>query len=169
MVEGVVTADAGAIDDGFALQDASGGIYVINARTSPLKVGEHVRVEGSIVAPNNQKGIDPSAITRMGLATAALPLAQLRTGEVGANSEGRLVAVRGKMTGEIIDDQPWGWKLYIDDGSGALLIFVASSTRIDLKHLRAGMQLKVTGFNGRYETHTEVLPRGPRDISLAAD
>jgi hypothetical protein len=41
----------------------------------------------------------------------------------------------------VIDDQPHGWKIYLDDGSGPLLVFIATATRINVKPLRAGQQL----------------------------
>jgi len=34
--------------------------------------------------------------------------------------------------------------------------------------LRAGQSLRVAGFSGRYEQHTELLPRGPRDVTAPA-
>jgi hypothetical protein len=69
----------------------------------------------------------------------------------------------------VIDDPPWGWKVYLDDGSGPLLAFIATATRIDARALRAGQQLRIVGFSGRYERHTELLPRGPGDLTAIAD
>ena len=167
-VEGLVTVSTGTFDDGFALADATGGIYVTRARGSALVVGERVRVAGRVVAPNGQTGLEPSAITRAGAGRTPTPLA-VKTGAAGPATEGRLIAVRGQLTGGVIDDQPWGWKFYVDDGSGPLLVFIATPARIDVRGLRAGLRLRVAGFSGRYEEHTELLPRGPHDISLLAD
>jgi hypothetical protein len=84
---------------------------------------------------------------------------------VGPATEGRLIRVQGRIIGAVVDDLPWGWKIHLDDGSGRLLVFVATATRIDVKALRAGQRLRVTGFSGRYEQHTELLPRGPHDLA----
>jgi len=162
-IEGVVTVRAGTFDAGFALQDATGGIYVTHARGTAPELGERLRVEGRAVAPHAQAGIEPAALVALGIANSPAPL-ETTTGAVGPATEGRLIAVRGRVTGDVIDDQPWGWKLYLDDGSGPLLIFVATGTHIDARVLRAGQNLRIVGFSGRYEQHTELLPRGPRDI-----
>jgi len=52
-VEGVVTVRAGTFDAGFALQDATGGIYVTHALAMAPEIGERLRVEGRAVADTN--------------------------------------------------------------------------------------------------------------------
>jgi len=96
-------------------------------------------------------------------AETSLPL---KTGEVGPPNEGKLIVVQGKIIGNIIDDRPWGWKIYLDDGSGKLLVFVAPSTRIDVNRFRPGQTLNVIGLSGHYEQHIELLPRTPTDIVM---
>lgn len=164
IVEGIVTVKPGTLDAGFALQDASGGIYVSDGAGAVLAPGDRVRVEGPLATPNGQLAIDKATVVRIGEARVPTPL-EVSTGKVGPATEGRLISVRGRVTGAIIDDQPFGWKLYVNDGSGALLIFVATATRIDLKNLGPGSLLRVTGFSGRYAEHTELLPRDAADIA----
>jgi len=161
--EGVVTVASGTLDDGFAMQDASGGIYVSRIRGAAVKTGDRVRVSGEIILPNKQITIEPARIDAMGSGSVPAPV-DIKTGAVGPATEGRLIRVQGRIIGSVEDDQPYGWKIYLDDGSGRLLVFVATATRIDVKALRAGQQLRVTGFSGRYEQHTEVLPRGAGDV-----
>ena len=96
--------------------------------------------------------------------TAETPL-PMATGTVGAANEGKLVVVEGRIVGDIADDRPWGWKIYLDDGSGKLLVFVASETGIDVSRLRPGHTLKVAGISARYQQHVELLPRSQADIS----
>jgi hypothetical protein len=93
----------------------------------------------------------------------------IKTGDVGPANEGKLVAVHGKIVGDIVDDRPWGWKIYLDDGSGKLLVFVATTTGIDVGHFRAGQMLNVFGLSGHYEQHIELLPRTLADIALLHD
>lgn len=164
IVDGVVSVSSGALDEGFAVQDASGGIYVSRTPGTALTVGDRVRVRGKIMMPDNQQiAIEPDGVDALGGGSAPAPLA-IKTGAVGPATEGRLISVQGKIVAGVEDDQPWGWKIYLDDGSGRLLVFVNTATRIDVKPLRAGQQLRITGFSGRYEKHTELLPRGAGDI-----
>jgi hypothetical protein len=93
----------------------------------------------------------------------------MKTGDVGPANEGKLVAVHGKIVGDIVDDRPWGWKIYLDDGSGKLLVFVATTTGIDVSHIRAGQMLNVIGLSGHYEQHIELLPRTLADVALLHD
>jgi DNA/RNA endonuclease YhcR with UshA esterase domain len=79
-------------------------------------------------------------------------------------SEGLLIRVRARVTGDVLDDQPWGWKLMLDDGSGALLVFVDAQAGIDVSAIRAGQWLQVTGYSGQYEEHREILPRTQSDL-----
>jgi hypothetical protein len=49
------------------------------------------------------------------------------------------------------------------------LVFVSAKTKIDVSGVRAGQSLRVVGFSGRYEQHTELLPRMPDDIAAASN
>jgi hypothetical protein len=73
------------------------------------------------------------------------------------------------VTGDIVDDRPWGHKMYVGDGSGPLLVFIAAATRIDVTRYRARQDLRVTGFSGRFGAHTEILPRSQSDIAIASE
>ena len=163
-VDGVVTVASGALDEGYAVQDASGGIYVSRTHGTAVKLGDQLRVSGNITMPKSRQiAIEPVRIEALGSGSGPAPL-EIRTGAVGPATEGRLIRVQGKMIADVEDDQPWGWKIYLDDGSGRLLVFVNTVTRIDVKALRAGQHLRVTGFSGRYEQHTELLPRDSGDV-----
>jgi hypothetical protein len=97
--------------------------------------------------------------------TTETPLA-MKAGDVGPTNEGKLVAVHGKIVGNIIDDRPWGWKIYLDDGSGTLLMFIEPSIQIDVSRFHAGQTLNVIGLSGRYEQHIELLSRTSADITM---
>jgi hypothetical protein len=163
VVDGVVTVAPRTFDDGFALQDASGGIYVAGALDQALELGSRVRVTGALAAPDKRVTVEPTALQIAGHGSVPAPL-EVATGDVGPATEGRLIAVRGRVVGAIIDDRPWGSKLYLNDGSGPLLVFIAAGTRIDGTRYRAGQELRIVGFSGRFGDHTEVLPRAPSDI-----
>ena len=142
MVEGVVTVAPRTFDDGFALQDASGGIYVARALDQPLELGSRVRITGTLAAPDKRVTIEPTAVQITGQGGAPPPL-EVATGDVGPATEGRLIAVRGRVAGAIVDDRPWGSKLYVNDGSGPLLVFIAAATSIDGTRYRAGQELRI--------------------------
>jgi len=167
-VEGIVTVASGTLNDGFVLQDASGGIYVVRTTGAAIKSGERVRVSGKIVAPNHQIAIEPVAIESQGADSMPVPL-EVKTGAVGPATEGRLIAVRGKAAGDVVDDQPWGWKIHLDDGSGPLLVFIAATTKINPHVFRAGQSLRIVGFSGRFEQHTELLPRQQADLEILSN
>jgi hypothetical protein len=162
VVEGVTTVAPGMLDEGFAVQDRSGGIYVARPAGATLSLGTTARVEGMVSAPDDRVTIEPVFVAVTGRAAVPAPLA-VRTGAVGAETEGRLIAVRGRVV-DVADDGPWGVKIYVDDGSGRLLVFVTAATGIDTSRYRPGHDLRVTGFSGRYATHTELLPRAPSDL-----
>ena len=167
IVAGVVSVSSGTLDPGFALQDDSGGIYVSRA-TAAIELGATVRVDGTLTAPDQRITIEPASIAITGQGRAPAPV-EVKTTGAGPWTEGRLIAVRGKVTGDIVDDRPWGYKMYVDDGSGPLLVFIAASTGIDVTRYRAGQDLRVTGFSGRFGAHTELLPRSQSDIAIVSD
>jgi len=167
-VDGVVTVASGTFDEGFALQDASGGIYVLRTPAAKARSGDSVRVSGTIAVFHGQIAIEPARIEILGAGIPPAPL-EVRTGMVGATTDGRLIAVRGEVSGDVIDDQPWGWKLYLDDGSGSVLVFISTPTGIDTTGIRAGQSLRAVGYSGRYDRHAEVLPRAPADITATAN
>jgi RPA family protein len=87
--------------------------------------------------------------------------------KVGEASEGQLVQVVGRITQAPENDLPYGYKLYVDDGSGAVVVFVNVETNIDAMALSAGAKVRVVGFSSQYKDHYEIDPRFPRDMRLA--
>ena len=62
MVDGVVTVAPRTFDDGFALQDASGGIYVARALDQAIELGSRVRVTGTLAARDKRITVEPTAL-----------------------------------------------------------------------------------------------------------
>ena len=142
MVDGVVTVAPRTFDDGFALQDASADIYVARALDQAIELGSRVRVWGTLAAPDKRIRVEPTALQITGQGSALAPL-EVATGDVGPATEGRLIAVRGHVAGAILDDRPRGSKLYVNDGSGPLLVCIAAATSIDGTRYRAGQELRI--------------------------
>ena len=165
-VVGIVSVPPGVFDGGFAIQDQTGGIWVLPPPDPVrLRLGQRVRVQGTLDNPNGQLAIQPAAIGPLGDRDAPSPR-PVRTGALGEQDEGWLVQVRGRVTGEAVDDSPWGWKVMVDDGSGPVMVFVDAETNVDVRPLRTGETVEVTGFAGQYEDHYEVVPRAQLDIRV---
>ncbi len=172
-VEGIAIVAAGTFDKGFALQDPTGGIYVTDAMGNAIKPGDRVRVSGKILFPSKEIWLAPTTVVVESSGTPPPPR-EVATGKVGTDTEGSLIVVEGKITSKVKRDWPWGWKFTINDGSGELLVFVSATTKmmifispttkVKVDKLRKGQQIRITGFSGRYEDHTEILPRVQDDI-----
>jgi DNA/RNA endonuclease YhcR with UshA esterase domain len=162
-VEGIVTVPSGVIDPGFAMQDATGGIYVTDT-TQHLPTGARMRVTGRLTSSHGLLTLAPTRIRRIG--HGRVPKARrVRTSSVGERTEGRLVTVRGAAVDSVTNDAPYGHKLRIDDGSGVVQIFFpAGAGAFDFSEIRPGARVTVTGFSGQYDQTMEVLPRSGDDL-----
>jgi hypothetical protein len=175
-IDGVVTVPPGLFasftgDQGFAVEDTTGGIYVALSDTASASLGQSVRVTGHvsdvarlIALSTRPELVTPAPPQRVG------PPRLIKTGSVGPATEGRLVEVRGAITRPVGDDRPYGYKIAVDDGSGETQVFVPVSTGIDPladPAFHVGRRLTVVGFSGRYQETHEVIPRFPGDLVVA--
>jgi DNA/RNA endonuclease YhcR with UshA esterase domain len=83
---------------------------------------------------------------------------------VGESTEGLLVSVKATIVEAPTSDLPYGYKFFVDDGSGELQIFVNVETGIDVTTLVSGQRVTVTGFSSQFEDHYEIDPRSPSDV-----
>lgn len=175
LVDGIVSVPPGVFDGGFAIQDRTAGIWVLPpADPVLLRVGQRVRIRGTLDNPNNQLAIVPSALQLFDFrgAPEAMPVEVapdprvVRTGAVDEGEEGWLVRVRGTVVTEPEEDAPWGWKVMVDDGSGAVMVFLDAETDVRADGFRPGTEVEVTGFAGQYDDHYEVVPRAQEDVRI---
>jgi hypothetical protein len=170
-VDGTVSTPSGAFassffDVGFGLQDRGAGIYVslpIDLRLAP---GDRVRVTGDLADSYGLLVLIPDGpedVERCGHGAPPAPR-RVRTGSVGESTEGLLVSVKATIVDGPIRDLPYGYKLFVDDGSGDLQIFVNLETGIDITTLALHQRIAVTGFSSQFEDHYEIDPRSPEDI-----
>ena len=172
-IDGSVTVPSGAFnsstfDQGFAIQDHTGGIYVSVPVNPGLGLRQQVRVTGELgdtVQPGLLVLFHVTDIKAHGTGpkVQALPVA---TGAVGEGTEGKLVRISGTITQPIFTDLPYGYIIFINDGSGEVHSFVSASTGIDVSGLSQGQTIEVTGFSSQFGTSYEVDPRTQDDIRV---
>lgn len=172
-VEGYVTVAPGTFvsamsNEGFALQDATGGIYVKLAQKLDFGVGTRVRVTGTVKDEARLRILEsePSAVETLSGTQQTSPRT-VTTGDINESTEGLLVRASGNVTRVFEDDSPYGYKLYFNDGSGEVQIFVHVSAGFDpakLRAITAGQRLQVTGFAAQYKSTYELAPRQPSDL-----
>lgn len=172
-VEGYITVAPGTFvsamgNEGFALQDSTGGVYVKLAQKLDFGVGTHVRVTGTLNEEAQLRIVEsePASVEKLE-GTQQFTPKDVATGGVNESTEGLLVRASGNVTRTFEDDSPYGYKLYFNDGSGEVQIFVHASAGFDpapLRALKSGQHLQVTGFSTQYETIYELAPRQPSDL-----
>lgn len=177
-VEGSVTVPSGTyasstFDQGFAIQDETAGIYVSTAENPNLNFHHHVQVTGTV----GDDGFGLTVIRPASLADVVkLPGASvveptpLATGDVSEATEGLLVEITGTLSRPIVNDLPYGYQVFVDDGSGETQIFIAASTGINpftIPFLVQGDAVTAVGYSGQFLGQYEVLPRHRGDIRPA--
>jgi uncharacterized protein YdeI (BOF family) len=159
-------ASSAALDQEFAIQDHTGGIYVSIDDDLGLAPRQQVRVTGRLAETFDLLVlVDVTDIKAHGSGpkVQALPVA---TGGVGDATEGKLVRIAGTITQPIADVLPFGFSIFVDDGSGEVHVFVCISTGIDISGLSPGQTIEVTGISGEFAATFEVAPRFQSDIRV---
>jgi len=170
-IDGVVTVPSGAFssstfDQGFAIQDPTGGIYVSTPDNLGFALRTQVRVTGTLadtVLPGLLVLVDVTDTKPHGSGPKIQPLS-VATGGVGEATEGSIVRISGVISQPIVNDLPFGFIVVVNDGSGDINVFVAASTGINVSGLREGQRIEITGFSGQFADHFEVDPRTQDDI-----
>jgi hypothetical protein len=172
-IDGSVTVPSGAFssstfDQGFAIQDRTGGIYVSTADNLGFELRQQVRVTGTLadtVLPGLLVLVDATDVKAHGTGPKVQPL-PVATGDVNEATEGTLVRIMGTITQPVINDLPFGFIVVVNDGSGEIHVFVCASTGIDVSGLSPDQTIEVTGFSGQFADSFEVDPRVQSDIRV---
>lgn len=175
-IDGSVTVPSGAFssstfDQGFAIQDRTGGIYVSVPDNLGLALRQQVRVTGKLadtVLPGLLVLVDVIDVKAHGSGPKVRPL-PVATGDVNETTEGKLVTITGTITQPVVNDLPFGFIIFINDGSGEVHSFVCASTGIDVSGLSPGQTVEITGFSGQFANDFEVDPRTQADIRVLPD
>lgn len=172
-VAGYVTVAPGTFnsatgEQGFAIQDESSGVYVKMTEEIELALDARVLVTGTLGQLAQLRVIEaaPTGVTMLSGTRATTP-AVVATGDVDEDVEGRLIKVTGSLTRAVEEDPPYGLKVYIDDGSGEIQVFVHLVNGVgvvDTSDLETGDEIEVVGLAAQYETTYEVAPRQASDL-----
>lgn len=171
-VAGYITVAPGTFNSatgelGFAIQDDTGGVYIKMSEELTFGLDTQVRVTGTLGQMAQLRVIEAApADVSMLSGTMTVAPATVATGSVNEDVEGELIKVTGAVT-RIEDDAPYGIKVYIDDGSGEVQVFVHlvdGNGVIDTAGLAVDDEIEVTGLAAQYETTYEVAPRKADDL-----
>lgn len=158
-VRGVVTAPTDAFTDGqsFAVQDATGGIYVYRSKGigQELDAGDEVCVTGRLAEYHGLLELIPASprqVVRLGQGQAPAPQV-VALGEIGEGTEGRLVSVTGAVSrlGER--------RFRVGDAA----IFLQKQAGISTAELQEGCPVTVIGLSADYDG-PQVWPRSQADV-----
>ena len=181
---------------GFNLNDGTGGLFIATPEKSHLEVerGERVRVTGtshcssgtlSLTNVTVEEAPDKGPVVFAPRQVGQLAQAPLIEGhpEVTANwcacltpfsaTEGDVITVRGTAVADLAVDGTYGFKLFLDDGTGVAQIFIDADSGVRVDKIRnrllvEGKYLCVTGVVGQFAgVGFELLPRTTRDIRQA--
>lgn len=174
-VEGYVTVTSGTFnsangDQGFVIQDATGGVYVGIADMVAFPLDQKVRVTGKLsqVAQQTVLAAVKADVSEVAGMTMTITPVDTKTGDVNETVEGKLIRVAGKVTQMVMDDSPYGMKVYVDDGSAEVQVFVhlvGGQPVIDTSMLAIDQMITVVGVGAQYETTYEVAPRKADDLT----
>lgn len=170
-VLGLVTVPPGDFrssseDWGFAVQDQTGGIWVSVTQDLGLRVGQKVLVTGTLGTSAGKLQLVPASPSNVSVQRGEGGL-RVATGQVGAATLGYVITVEGAVTDQgVVADLPYGYRVFLDDGTGPVQVYLNASTNIDpaAPYLKPGRVLRVTGFGNQYDTTYEVDPRSRKDI-----
>lgn len=151
----------------FVIQDDTGGMYIYTGSKSlpPMVLGDVVQVYGTLKDYNGLLEMDPTnSITWIDSGPVPAP-APTATGSVNS-TQGKLIQISGTATWSTIPPAPGAgdWSgISINDGSGAVTVFVDKDTLIDMRGFTSPMPMQMTGFSGNY-LGVQVMPRYQSDI-----
>ncbi|MGE4608997.1 MAG: hypothetical protein AAEJ52_19855 [Myxococcota bacterium] len=184
-VEGKVVAAAGLFqssynDEGFSIHDGTGGLFILTGKENlGLKRGEQVRVEGLVDNQSGTRAIGSTEVVKVRRGPVVFSPSQV--GQLAAEcscdpmsfTEGDIITVRGTAVDDVQPDSTYGFKLFLDDGSGVAQIFINTTADIDVEKIKdrlltRGTDLCVRGVVADFAgVGYELLPRTRKDIRRA--
>jgi len=162
-VRGFVTVPTGAFTAGqsFAVQDATGGIYIYRSKGigQELATGDDVCVTGKLTEYHGLTELlpaSPAQVARLGAGKPPQPQV-IEPGKIGEATEGRLVSVTGPVSR--LSDH----RFRVGDAA----IFLEKQAGIRTTGLREGCPATVIGLSAAYDS-PQVWPRSQADVIPAS-
>lgn len=175
-VRGVVTAPSGLLEAGSAVvQDSTGAILIrLGPQAGSLALGQLVELDGT---RSTKAGMLSLRTTKpaVQLGSQADPEPRRQgTGTLGEALEGRLVIVRGAVSGAVSRPRGGAVSFSLDDGSGQIRVSISPSARMVTGAVVRGAWLEIRGVLGQHTTGREPLrnyrlwPRTAADLRVIA-
>ena len=166
-IQGRVTVPSGTFasaigDEGFAVNDRTGGIFVCTHDTNyNLRNRRAVEIQGTMDDTHGMPCVLATRVDQIGRRDLRLP-----TGNVPTSAVGSIVTVQGEIV-RVEADEQYGTKVFIDDGTGEREIFIGTKIA-QPRWIREGTKIRATGFVAQFpgfnETTPEIDIRSRRDI-----
>lgn len=155
---------------GYALQNGKEGIYVMDSTANAKDkyfMGEWVKVTGKLERVYGILMVQEENSKKQMPRIRQMPPVLANTADISEATAGKVVQTKG-VVDSVVNDLPYGYKIYMNDGSGQLLTFVNTSTDLlgDSTLWKSADSLQVTGFSTRYESTFELCPRIFGDIRI---
>ncbi len=151
----------------FYVVSSSTGLQVYNYKKDfpALTVGDYLEVSGELAQTQGEARIKTKAKSDMAVKEhgAPPPALELSCDQVNEENIGQLLRVSGEITDKKSST------LYLDDGSGEILIYIKQAAGISTKNLTPGQAVSVTGILGKTSTGLRLMPRSEDDIIKAGD
>lgn len=168
-IEGQIIYQPGTYNvNGWGVQDDSGGIGVFYAPPPLLQLGDTVRLVATRGSFQNEEQLNAPVHYFANLGPGPeVPSLPFSTGQIAdGSSEGWLAIISGTVSGRYCPTQ-----FYLDDGTGAALVYVDADTGIDVcgGGLRNGMTAVVTGYSTQFQDEYEIKPRRPADVQFVGN
>jgi hypothetical protein len=172
-VRGVALTGSAFSEGGGYLDDGGAGIAVLLADGAFAR-GSELTVTGTVDDRYAQRTLRSNSadLVSDGVAPEPDPIV-VGTGAVGEPTEGRLISVAGEIQGAPTPLSS-GLAFDLDDGSGAVRIFVATSAAIETDSWSRGARLTLIGVVGQRDSSGSdsagyrVQPRDPADIAAVS-
>jgi uncharacterized repeat protein (TIGR01451 family) len=173
-VEGQVTFIPGTFSaNDWGLQDASGGIVGYFSPPSDVDYGDYVRLVATRLDYSGQEELGSPLVyfANLGPGPEVTPMITTTGAVDSGDSDGWLVQINGIITGLTTCPANQNYSFMVDDGSGAAMVYVDTTTGIDVCAMGAanGKDMQVTGFSSQFGSDFELKPRRTSDIDVDAN
>jgi hypothetical protein len=172
-IAGIVTVASGTFrssfsDEGFQIEDKTGGMYVSIRANIHLNIGQKVLLAGKLAETALKFQIIESDESRVKVISGIghLKPIKLSTGAISEPIIGRLIKIVGTVTKPVDEVEPYGFRFSIDDGTGEIIAYISTSTIISQREFVTGQRVELIGIAGKFNEHYQIYPRSPADIIL---